>query len=143
MSHGPPTHRQGTHGHALNPIASSHVGVQPSFRNALLPTVVIRRELTDYLKSAFQQHPVVSVTGPRQSGKDVLRQQLTSRKASSFSAFYTLGIKATYFRLMFPFWLRLPVSQVSSLVGAWPSPDGVRSRSDGAPEVPLGADGGG
>ncbi len=33
---------------------------------------MIKRDLAQYLKSAFQQHPIVTVTGPRQSGKTTL-----------------------------------------------------------------------
>ena len=33
---------------------------------------MIKRDLTSYLQSAFQQHPLVTVTGPRQSGKTTL-----------------------------------------------------------------------
>ena len=33
---------------------------------------MIKRDLARYLKSAFQQHPIVTVTGPRQSGKTTL-----------------------------------------------------------------------
>ena len=56
----------------MQPIPANHYRVQSSFHNALVSTTVIRRDLTDYLKSAFQQHPVVTVTGPRQSGKTTL-----------------------------------------------------------------------
>lgn len=33
---------------------------------------MIRRQLTDHIKSAFSQFPVVTITGPRQSGKTTL-----------------------------------------------------------------------
>ena len=59
-------------GQVLRPIAANHYGVQLSFCIAFVPMAMIRRDLTGHLKSAFQQHPIVTVTGPRQSGKTTL-----------------------------------------------------------------------
>lgn len=67
-----PACRQGTRGQVLKPTAADHYGVQADFCIAVVPMKMIRRDLTDYLKSAFQQHPIVTVTGPRQSGKTTL-----------------------------------------------------------------------
>ena len=36
------------------------------------PPAVIQREITRHLESSFQQYPIVTVTGPRQSGKTTL-----------------------------------------------------------------------
>lgn len=38
-------------------------------KGAALPNRVIRREITDIAKSLFSKYPIITITGPRQSGK--------------------------------------------------------------------------